>query len=253
MRRPLVMANWKMNGEQASNATLLTDLLARVGAVTSGAEVVICPPFPYLGQVAAAVADHQVGVGGQDCSHVDSGAYTGEVAAPMLRDSGCAWVIIGHSERRQYHAESDALAAAKIAAAQRAGLNPVLCVGETREQREAGAAEDVVDTQLRGALADASVLDNLVVAYEPVWAIGTGLTATPEIAQEMHKQIRAVLADINADRAAATRILYGGSVKAGNAAELFAQGDIDGALVGGASLDAEAFAAIIAAADANAG
>ena len=250
MRQPLIMANWKMHGDRASNAALLDGLLP--GLAGAGCAVVLCPPFPYLGQVADALAGAAAGVGAQDCSHVDSGAYTGEVAAPMLRDCGCSHVIVAHSERRQYHAESDALAAAKIAAAHRAGLIPVLCVGETREQREAGTATEVVSAQLRGALADLPDLGRLVVAYEPVWAIGTGLTATPELAQEMHAAIRTVLAAMDSDGAAALQLLYGGSVKAGNAAELFAQPDIDGALVGGASLDAAAFSAIVAAGSAAA-
>lgn len=186
-------------------------------------------------------------VGAQDCSHSPPGAYTGEVAAVMLADCGCEWVIVGHSERRQYHQESDALIAAKLAAAQRAGLTPVLCVGETHEQREAGEAMTVVASQLRGALADLPDVRDVVVAYEPVWAIGTGLTATPEIAQEMHERVRGVLRELDGRHADEVRVLYGGSVKADNAAALFAGDDIDGALVGGASLDAEAFAAIIAA------
>jgi triosephosphate isomerase len=258
MRQPLVIANWKMHGDRDTNRALLTALIglldsARGAAVGSkaGPGCVICPPFPYLGQVLELVAQSGLGVGGQDCSHSDSGAYTGEVSAPMLADVGCGWVIIGHSERRQYHGESDALAAAKVAAALRAGLTPVLCVGETQEQREAGEAVAVVSSQLRGGLADQPDLSQIVVAYEPVWAIGTGLTATPELAQEMHGEIRSALAAMDEAGAAATRLLYGGSVKADNAAALFAQTDIDGALVGGASLDAEAFAAIVAAAAAS--
>ena len=177
-----------------------------------------------------------------------SGAFTGEVSAEMLVDQGCRWVILGHSERRQYHAESDDLVSAKLAAAVQAGLSPIVCVGETREQREAGEAEAVVGGQLQGALSDQADLSGLVIAYEPVWAIGTGLTATPEQAQEMHAFIRRQLGGVSGVEAEETRILYGGSVKAGNAAELFAQPDIDGALVGGASLVAEDFLAIIRAA-----
>ena len=250
MRQPLVIANWKMNGDSDTNRALVTALLGLLKPAPQArrCEVVLCPSFPYLVEVRALLDGSAVELGAQDCSHSESGAYTGEVAAPMLADCGCRWVILGHSERRQYHGESDALVAAKMAAAVRAGLVPVLCVGETRDQREAGEAADVVTAQLRGALRDVASLDGIVVAYEPVWAIGTGLTATPELAQEMHAAIRAALADIDEPGAQATRILYGGSVKADNAAALFTQGDIDGALVGGASLDAEAFAAIVSAA-----
>lgn len=258
MRRPLVIANWKMHGDSAANRALVLALDGLLGGATASAgvkattreraECVLCPPYPYLSQVAALLGDGSLMLGAQDCSHSDGGAYTGEVAAGMLVDVGCSWVILGHSERRQYHEESDALVAAKLAAALRHGLAPVLCVGETREQREAGQAREVVSGQLTGALSDLAGLDSLVVAYEPVWAIGTGLTASPEEAQEMHAHIREVLAGFDRAEASAIRILYGGSVKADNAASLFAQGDIDGALVGGASLDAEAFAAIVSAA-----
>ncbi len=251
MRQPLVMANWKMNGNSAANRELLKALqaeFARRGAEVSTKTSVICPPYPYLTQVAEMLQGSSMQLGAQDCSHSAPGAYTGEVAAPMLADLGCRWVVIGHSERRQYHQESDALVAAKLVAAQRADLMPVVCVGETLEQREAGEAEDVVASQLRGALADLPDLREVVVAYEPVWAIGTGQTATPELAQEMHSQIRDVLRELDENNAEGIRLLYGGSVKADNAASLFAMTDIDGALVGGASLDAEAFATIVAAA-----
>ena len=183
---------------------------------------------------------------------MESGAFTGEVAAQMLADLGCQWVILGHSERRQYHAESDELVTAKLTAAVAAGLQPVVCVGETREQRESGEAQDVVGSQLNGALAGQSGLERLVVAYEPVWAIGTGLTASPGQAQEMHAFIRGRLESIDGVDAAQTRLLYGGSVKAANAAELFAMPDIDGALVGGAALVVEDFLAITDAAAASA-
>lgn len=244
MRRYLVAANWKMNGSSAANQVLMDGVLA--AQIPAGVEVLVCPPFPYLPQVVALSAGSAIQVGAQDCSHMQNGAYTGEVAAPMLADIGCRWVIIGHSERRQYHRESSALLAAKLSAAAEAGLAPILCVGETREQREGGEAEQVVAEQLEGALGD-QLPPHLVVAYEPVWAIGTGLTATPAEAQAMHAFVREQLARLGAD-AAGTRILYGGSVKADNAAELFACPDIDGALVGGASLDAAAFARIMAAA-----
>lgn len=249
MRRPLVIANWKMHGDVEANRGLVVSFLnLRQDRGEGGAECVVCPPFPYLLQVKELLATSDVALGAQDCSHSDAGAYTGEVAAAMLADCGCSWVIVGHSERRQYHRESDALIAAKLVAAQRAGLRPVLCIGETREQREAGEAEAVVREQLLGGLSDQGDLREVVVAYEPVWAIGTGLTATPEVAQEMHAHVRAVLRDLDGRHADAVRLLYGGSVKADNAAALFAEADIDGALVGGASLDAEAFATIVAAA-----
>lgn len=248
MRQSLVIANWKMHGDQKANEALVVGLLKLLGQQANRGECVLCPPFPYLAQVHELLGDSGVTLGAQDCSHSESGAYTGEVAAAMLADRGCRWVILGHSERRQYHQESDALVAAKLAAAQRADLVPVLCVGETREQREAGEAEQVVESQLRGALADQADLSRVVVAYEPVWAIGTGLTASPEQAQDMHGHIRGILADLDPEQGDRIRLLYGGSVKADNAAALFAQNDIDGALVGGASLDAEAFAAIVGAA-----
>lgn len=243
MRRPLVAGNWKMNGSRA----IVADLLAGLGDVKSSADVVVCPTFVHIAQVIEA-AGSDLQVGAQDCSHMAAGAFTGEVAAPMLADIGCQWVILGHSERRQYHAESDELVAAKLSAAVAAGLGPIVCVGETREQREDGEAESVVARQLAGALEGQANLAGLVIAYEPVWAIGTGLTATPEQAQDMHAFIREQLAVTAEVDAAATRILYGGSVKASNAATLFGRADIDGALVGGAALDAEEFRQIIDAA-----
>lgn len=246
MRKPLVIANWKMHGRSAFNRALVEEFLEQLGGCR--AESVLCPPFPYLGQLQDLLRSTAVMLGAQDCSHIDQGAYTGEVSAEMLGDCGCEWVIVGHSERRQYHQESDALVAAKLAAAQRAGLTPVLCVGETQEQRESGDAENVVQAQLVGALNDLPDLKGLAIAYEPVWAIGTGLSASPQQAQEMHAFIRDVLRGIDAENTEGLRLLYGGSVKAGNAVELFAQADIDGALVGGASLDAQAFAAIVTAA-----
>jgi triosephosphate isomerase (TIM) len=256
MRQGLVVGNWKMHGSRASVEALLGSLLgadAAQGAEVPRAETAVCPTYVHLAQALDLCAGSSIAVGAQDCSHTQSGAYTGEVAAEMLVELGCRWVILGHSERRQYHAESDDLVAAKLAAAVAAGLQPIVCVGETREQREAGEAQAVVAAQLQGALAGQNGLAALVVAYEPVWAIGTGLTATPEQAQDMHAFIRDCLADINAVDEAATRLLYGGSVKAANAAQLFAQPDIDGALVGGAALVAEEFQAIIDAAAVAAG
>jgi len=237
-----------MHGSLAANRRLLEGLAS--AGLPDAIEVAVCPPFAYLQQALALCAGSAIAVGGQDCSHMAEGAYTGEVAAPMLADLGCRWVILGHSERRQYHRESSPLIAAKLSAAAAAGLAPIVCVGETREQREGGEAEAVVAAQLAGALADEPGAPGLVVAYEPVWAIGTGLTATPDEAQAMHAFLRQELAGL-VENGEAVRLLYGGSVKADNAAELFAQPDIDGALVGGASLDAAAFAAIARAAAGN--
>ncbi len=243
MRQPLVVGNWKMHGSRDSVGSLLGQLVSTVSA-EAAAEVAVCPTYVHIAQALELCAGSAVAVGAQDCSHVSEGAYTGEVSAAMLADAGCLWVILGHSERRAYHAESDELISAKLGAVIAAGLQPILCVGETREQRESGEAESVVAGQLAGALEGHASLDGLVVAYEPVWAIGTGLTATPEQAQAMHAFIRAQLQGVEAVDAAAIRLLYGGSVKPGNASELFAQPDIDGALVGGAALVAEDFQAI---------
>lgn len=240
------MGNWKMHGSRVSVGELLAQLAH--GGEPLPADVVVCPAYVHLQQALTQCESSGVSVGAQDCSHRVAGAYTGEVSAEMLADLGCRWVILGHSERRQYHAESDELVAAKLAAALRAGLVPVLCVGETREQREAGEAERVVSGQLREALEGQAELKRVVVAYEPIWAIGTGLTATPGEAQSMHAFIRARLGEIAEAEPDAMRILYGGSVKAENAEELFGQPDIDGALVGGASLDAHEFRRIVAAA-----
>lgn len=240
------MANWKMHGSRAGAAELIGGLLDKVSGPR--ADIALCPSYVHLAQAVDACAGSAFAVGAQDCSHMHQGAYTGEVAPDMLADLGCEWVLLGHSERRQYHGESDDLIAAKLAAAVEAGLKPVLCIGETREQREDGEAFPVVAKQLLGALAEQSSLEGLVVAYEPVWAIGTGLTASPDEAQEMHAYIRGQLDELDGVDADTVRVLYGGSVKAANAADLFAQPDIDGALVGGASLDSAEFAAIIAAA-----
>lgn len=246
MRQPLVVGNWKMHGSRGKVDELLGGLLDV--ALPSAVEVAVCPASLHIHQALDLCSGSAIAVGAQDCSDKQSGAYTGEVAADMLADAGCEWVILGHSERRQYHKESDALVAAKIAAVLEAGLRPILCVGETREEREGGSAESVVAGQLQGALAQFDQVAGLVVAYEPVWAIGTGLTATPEQAQEMHAYIRSQLDGVAGIEGAEIRLLYGGSVKAGNAAELFASQDIDGALVGGAALVAEDFLAIVNAA-----
>ncbi|SRR6056297_985459 len=246
MRQALVVANWKMHGSRDSVAALLSAL--KSGPLATTVEVAVCPAYVHLAQAVSVCEGSQIAVGGQDCSHANKGAYTGEIAAGMLADAGCRWVILGHSERRQQHGESDALVAAKVSAAVAAGLAPIVCVGETLEQRESGVAEKVVAAQLDGALASQPDLRGLVIAYEPVWAIGTGLTATPEQAQAMHECIRAQLGRMGGMDPQSVRVLYGGSVKTANAARLFAEPDIDGALVGGASLIAEEFIAIAAAA-----
>ena len=246
MRQRLVVGNWKMHGSRDSVDALLSELVAAPSP--GGVDVAVCPTYLHIPQALSICKGSAVAVGAQDVSAEEEGAYTGEVAAPMLADAGCEWVIIGHSERRQYHAESDALIATKLAAALAAGLTPILCVGETREQRETGDAERVVDAQLKGALGELATAPGLVIAYEPVWAIGTGLTATPAEAQAMHAFIRGQVGDFAGLDSNSTRLLYGGSVKADNASELFAEEDIDGALVGGASLKSADFLAIVGAA-----
>ncbi len=246
MRQLLVVGNWKMNGSPATVKALLDDLLSAIPV--RGPEVAVCPTYVHVAQAVQSCAGSVIEVGAQDCSPMQSGAYTGDVAAGMLADMGCRWVILGHSERRQYHGETDALVAAKLATAVGAGLRPIVCVGETRAQRDAGSAEAVVSAQLSGALRGHANLHTLVVAYEPVWAIGTGLTATAEQAQSMHAFIRGCLGAIAGVDPAVTRVVYGGSVKTNNAVQLFAQPDIDGALVGGAALIAADFLAIINAA-----
>jgi triosephosphate isomerase len=245
-RRPLVAANWKMNGTRAENARWLSEFLA----TPPGCDAVVCPPFVYVAEVAQALAGSAAQAGGQDCSDREAGAFTGDTSAAMLRDAGAAWVILGHSERRALHRETDELVAAKAARALAAGLRPILCVGETLEEREQGRTIEVVARQLRAiqAACTPAQIAHGAVAYEPVWAIGTGRTASPAQAQEVHAGIRAQLAGTDAAAAAATRILYGGSVKPANAAELFSQADIDGGLIGGAALVAKDFLAICAAA-----
>jgi triosephosphate isomerase len=248
-RRPLVAGNWKLNGSRAANAALISALRAGLSA-QSRADVVVCPPYVYLSEVFAAIHDSVIKLGAQNVATEDSGAFTGEVAAGMLRDVGCEYVIIGHSERRALYGETDELTAARVAAALRGGLKPILCVGETLAERDAGDTLNVVRRQLDAVLAvtGAEAFSGGLVAYEPVWAIGTGRTATPMQAQEVHAEIRATLARRNATIAAAVRVLYGGSVKASNAKDLFAMADIDGGLIGGASLDAAGFLGICKAA-----
>ncbi len=245
MRRKLVAGNWKMNGVLSQNGALLDALIAGMARL-SGVECAVCVPFPYLHQAQQKLSGTNIGWGAQDVHQMEKGAYTGEVSAPMLNDFGCRYVIVGHSERRSIYGESSALVAEKFAAVQKAGMLPVLCVGETLEQREAGTTEAVVAEQLDAVIKLAGVqsLRNAVLAYEPVWAIGTGKTATPEQAQAVHAFIRGRIAALDGQVAQGLRILYGGSVKGSNAAELFAMADIDGGLIGGASLIAEDFLAI---------
>ena len=249
MRRPLVAGNWKMHGSRAENAGLVRTLLDLLKP-EARAEVLLCPPFVYLWEVGRQLKDSDVALGAQSICAEAQGAFTGEVSGAMLRDVGCRYVLVGHSERRQLYGESDALVARKFMAAQSAGLLPVLCVGETLEEREAGRTGEVVSRQVDAVLAVSGVaaLERAVIAYEPVWAIGTGRTASPAQAQEVHAMIRAQVAALDGTIAASVRILYGGSVKASNARELFAMADIDGGLVGGASLKADEFAQICAAA-----
>ena len=250
MRQPLVAGNWKMNGTRASVAELLAGLKAGIGQVNV-AEVAVCAPAVFIPEVQSALEGSAIRWGGQDLSVHESGAYTGEIAGPMLRDFGCHYVIIGHSERRAYHGESDALVAEKFAAARKAGLVPILCVGETLEEREQGVTEQVVGRQLDAIIAHCGIdtVGEGVIAYEPVWAIGTGKTATPEQAQEVHAFIRGRLQAASAAVAGDMRILYGGSMNPKNAAELMGQADIDGGLIGGASLKADDFLAVCAAAN----
>ena len=249
MRDFLIAGNWKMNGSSAANAELVAGIVAGVPG-GSGFSLLVCPPFPYLAAVVEQAKASPVKVGAQNVSEHQKGAFTGEVAPGMLSDIGCDYVIVGHSERRSIYGETSEQVAAKFQAAQAAGITPILCVGETLEEREAGTTESVIDEQL-GAVMDAAGVKAFaaaVIAYEPVWAIGTGMTATPEQAQDVHKHIRAQLAAQDETIAARVQILYGGSMKGENAAGLLAQPDIDGGLIGGASLKADDFLAIAEAA-----
>jgi triosephosphate isomerase len=245
MRARLVAGNWKMHGSLAANQRLLEDLRSGLAGLP-GASCAVCVPFPYLAQAASALTGSAIVWGAQTLSEHPSGAYTGEVSGAMLRDFGCTYVIVGHSERRALCGERDAQVAAKFAAAQAVGLTPILCVGETLEEREQGATEEVVTRQLKSVMERAGVsgLGGGVLAHEPIWAIGTGRTATPQQAQSVHELLRAEVAKSDPKIAAQIAISYGGSVKPENAAALFAIPDIDGALVGGASLVAADFVAI---------
>lgn len=238
-----------MNGRKASNEALLQSMVSALSALKA-VETAVCPPHVYLGDVAAGLAGSAVALGAQDASEHADGAYTGEVSAGMLKDRGCRYVIVGHSERRTLFGDTDERVAAKFEAVQKSGLRPILCVGETLSERESGATEQVVERQLRAVIrrCGTQALVSAVLAYEPVWAIGTGRTATPEQAQAVHGFLRTVIAGEDAGVAEGIRILYGGSVKGANAASLFAMADIDGGLIGGASLVADEFVAICRAA-----
>ena len=243
MRRTLVAANWKMNGNKASNEALLEAFKA---GFDGSADTAIFPPALYISQLAESLKGSAISYGVQNAYFEEKGAFTGELALSMVKEFGCQYVLIGHSERREIFAESDEMIAAKVEATLAAGLIPMLCVGETLEEREAGTTEQVVKTQIDAVLAKVGIaaFDKIVIAYEPVWAIGTGKTASPEQAQDVHAFIRQLLAAEDADVSQRTRILYGGSVKAASAEALFGQPDIDGGLVGGASLIADEFVAI---------
>ena len=249
MRTPLVAGNWKLNGSRAANQDLLNDVIAG-GAGIRGSEIMVCPPFVYLAELAQALRETSILLGSQNVAAQESGAYTGEVSASMLRDVGCSHAIIGHSERRTLFGDTDDIVAAKFLAARAGGLVPIICVGETLDEREADQTEAVVGRQVQAVMDAAGVgaLAGSIIAYEPVWAIGTGKTATPDQAQAVHAVIRAQLAAADAKIGGELRILYGGSVKGANAAELFAMPDIDGGLIGGASLNADEFLTICRAA-----
>ncbi|MFO1059618.1 MAG: triose-phosphate isomerase [Dongiaceae bacterium] len=241
--RPLVAGNWKMNGRRADGLALARALVERASHAQPAAELLVCPPFTLLSLVGEVVAESPVALGGQDCHPRPAGAFTGDVAAPMLADLGCSYVIVGHSERRAGHGESDALVRSKAVAAVAAGLVPIVCLGETEAERDAGQALAVVERQLAGSLPPGIEAANLVVAYEPVWAIGTGRTPTAADIAAVHAHLRSRLAAQVAEPGG-VRLLYGGSVKADNAREILALPEVDGALVGGASLKPEEFWAI---------
>jgi triosephosphate isomerase len=249
MRPLIVIGNWKMNGSLASNQDWIKTVARGMeSGMPSGRKYAVCPPFPYLSQCAQLIKDHSLAflnLGAQDASAHNSGAYTGEVAASMLKELGCTYVIVGHSERRQMHHEVDEVVAAKALQVLDNGMTPVICVGETADERNSGRAEEIVCAQIAkqvGVLQDR--LADCLIAYEPVWAIGTGKVASAQVAQDMHRAIRLQLAEFNEDVASHVGILYGGSVKPVNAVELFAMPDIDGGLVGGASLNPQDFLAI---------
>ena len=246
-RKLIIAGNWKMNKTVAESLDLANGLVRELKEVKE-VDIAICPPFTALSEVSKAVIDSNIRLGAQNMSQNGYGAHTGEIAAGMLKEFSTKYVILGHSERREYQRESDELIAAKAKASHEAGLKPIVCVGEQLKERESGNTENVVGTQVRGSLAGLTTEEMLgtVIAYEPVWAIGTGKTATAEQAQDVHSFIRSLLADLfDADTAKAVRIQYGGSVKPNNARELMSQPDVDGALVGGASLDVRVFSELI--------
>ena len=250
MRAKLVAGNWKMNGSLAANQALLAAIVPVLGSLEGGSEFAVCVPFPYLAQVQQALRGQKVALGAQDACHFDNGAYTGGVSAGMLAEFGCRYVIVGHSERRSVFGDTDQIVAEKFALVMRQGMTPILCVGETLAERDGGLTETVVARQLDAVVEQNGIaaLGKSVLAYEPVWAIGTGKTATPEQAQAMHAYLRGRVAAADRRLANQLQILYGGSVKAGNAAQLFAMADVDGGLIGGASLVADEFIAICRAA-----
>lgn len=249
MRRLLIAGNWKMNGSRSMVPELISGL-NRGMPEGLGSEVLVCPPAIYMADAALALTDGSIGLGGQDLSEYEQGAYTGEISGDMLREFGASHVLVGHSERRSLFGDTDQRVASKFARAQTGGLTPILCVGETLDQREAGETMTVVSAQIDAVLAQSGIaaFENAVIAYEPVWAIGTGKTASPEQAQEVHAAIREQLTRLDARIAAQLRILYGGSMKSSNAGELLQQPDIDGGLIGGASLKADDFISICKAA-----
>ncbi len=247
MRQKIVAGNWKMNGSAETTGTLLTGIAQGLPQLPQDCTVIVAPPFPYLAQ-AAALLQGGIQLAAQNCHFENAGAYTGEVSPAMLKDVGCSWVILGHSERRQYFGEDDALLAKKTDAARAAGLKVIFCCGEPLEERDADTQNAFVEAQLRGGLfhLDAAALKDVVIAYEPIWAIGTGRTASAQQAQDMHAHIRSVLtAQYGPEAAGDMTILYGGSAKPSNAAELFAGADVDGGLIGGAALKADEFLGII--------
>ena len=249
MRRRLVAGNWKMHGSMAANKALLSSLKRSI-AVVDGFDVAVCAPYPYLAQLAESLHGSPLTWGAQDLSEHDFGAFTGEVSGPMLAEFGCTYALVGHSERRVLHRETDLQIAAKFGAAQRAGLMPILCVGETLEQRDGGEMQAVLQRQVDAVLKTSGVaaFKRAVLAYEPVWAIGTGRTASPTQAQAAHLYLRSLVAAQDAALASELTIVYGGSVKPGNAKEIFSMPDVDGGLIGGASLVAEDFTSICSAA-----
>jgi triosephosphate isomerase len=247
MRKPIIAGNWKMNKTVAEARDLVAQILRELGDF-QGVDVVLCPPFTAMAGVSEAITGSLVDLGAQNMHANGAGAYTGEIGAPMLRELFCHYVILGHSERRTLFGESDGIVNEKVESALNANLQPIVCVGETMEERDSGAMADIVERQVRGSLRGLpeEAFSSLILAYEPVWAIGTGRTATPEQAQEVHALIRSVVASMAGESVAESlRIQYGGSVKPDNAADLFSQNDIDGGLIGGASLDARSFAEIV--------